>query len=33
MNIRYAKANVVGSVGTAVVCISRKVAGCFFDVL
>jgi hypothetical protein len=33
MNIHYAKANVGGSVGTAVVCVSLKVAGCFFDVL
>jgi hypothetical protein len=32
MNLRYAKANVGGSVGTAVVCVSRKAAGYFFDV-
>jgi len=29
MNLHYTKANVGGSVGTAVVCVSHKVAECF----
>jgi hypothetical protein len=32
MNSHYAKTNVKGSVGTAVVCVSRKAAEWFFDV-
>ena len=32
INLHYAKANVGGSAVTVMVCVSRKVAGCFFDI-